>query len=437
VHSKEAMPPHNACTLVKSGRGMLTMHYSSKERSPLDGAVARARSTFSRHVLAITFALCVSGIVGLGSLAFYLFDRSQQSDALVLQTVITIGNLERLHLTLVEAESAGRAFLVTASQASSSLYQSKIKGVDDELRDFRQVTANNAAQQELIQDLEQHISSRFAFLEGSMRIRAAQGFDAMRKAGIGPGGKEMRWIKARIGLMKDAEVHRWTQGQHTQRKRDDHLRLSIGLLVVLGVGVLSILFWYLKRLSLARQRAETAAIHEAHHDALTGLPNRRLLHDRMAIALARAEREQLQLALLSMDLDGFKHVNDTYGHDAGDELLKQVSGRLAKLVRSHDTAARMGGDEFVLELFPVRDISEVNRVSARVAETLSAPYQIGGHQLTIGTSIGVALYPRDGANEEQLMKRADLALYAAKKSGRTPGTAKAPRVPVRAEAVGH
>ena len=158
--------------------------------------------------------------------------------------------------------------------------------------------------------------------------------------------------------------------------------------------------------------------HQAHHDALTGLPNRVLLEDRLTQSLAQAKRNQQQVALLFVDLDGFKGVNDTLGHAAGDTLLKQVAARLAWAVRASDTLARMGGDEFAIVLNDVRDTPSAMRVGEKLLESLAAPFPLEGRELRISASIGLAFYPEDGLDADTLLRHADVAMYRAKASGR-------------------
>ena len=158
--------------------------------------------------------------------------------------------------------------------------------------------------------------------------------------------------------------------------------------------------------------------HQAHHDALTGLPNRVLLEDRLTQSLAQARRNQQQVALLFVDLDGFKGVNDTLGHAAGDTLLKQVAARLAWGVRASDTLARMGGDEFAVVLHDVRDTPSAMRVAEKLLEALSEPFALEGRELRISASIGLAFFPEDGADADTLLRHADVAMYRAKASGR-------------------
>ena len=153
-------------------------------------------------------------------------------------------------------------------------------------------------------------------------------------------------------------------------------------------------------------------------DPLTGLANRRLLADRLSVALVNARRNKCAMAVMYLDLDGFKQINDTLGHAAGDALLKMVAGRLLATVREQDTVARLGGDEFVIALWQVHGKGDATAVAKKMIEAVSQPYLIEGKSVTITTSVGVSIYPEHGRDEEQLMKRADRALYAAKRSGK-------------------
>jgi len=156
----------------------------------------------------------------------------------------------------------------------------------------------------------------------------------------------------------------------------------------------------------------------ALNDPLTGLANRRLLSDRMAMSLVHARRNSSAMAVIYLDLDGFKQVNDTLGHGSGDALLKMVAGRLLSTVREEDTVARVGGDEFILALWHVSGIKYAASVASRAIEALSQPYSIEGATVNITTSAGVSIYPEHGEDADTLMKKADLALYKAKQSGK-------------------
>jgi len=158
--------------------------------------------------------------------------------------------------------------------------------------------------------------------------------------------------------------------------------------------------------------------HMAHYDPLTGLPNRVLLADRMKVALAQAERSGEKLAVCYLDIDGFKPVNDTWGHATGDRLLEEVAGRLRDAVRGGDTVARMGGDEFVILLANLIDVEECEAALSRLLQAVVRPIFIDDAAMTVTASIGVTLFPDDGADADTLLRHADQAMYAAKEAGR-------------------
>jgi two-component system cell cycle response regulator len=156
----------------------------------------------------------------------------------------------------------------------------------------------------------------------------------------------------------------------------------------------------------------------ALYDALTGLPNRRLLMDRLSLSIAHAHRNKSTMAVLYLDLDRFKQVNDSLGHDAGDMLLNMVAARLTATVRQEDTVARLGGDEFVIAWWELTQVDDVANLASKVVQDLSKPYLIQGHDVHISASVGVGIYPMHGEDGETLMKRADMSMYEAKRMGK-------------------
>jgi diguanylate cyclase (GGDEF)-like protein/PAS domain S-box-containing protein len=167
-----------------------------------------------------------------------------------------------------------------------------------------------------------------------------------------------------------------------------------------------------------RMAAQERIQYLAHHDVLTGLPNRILLRDRVDVALAHARREKTGLALLYMDLDRFKLINDSLGHEVGDELLRQVAERIASQVRTTDTLCRQGGDEFILMLTEVGEMQDAGRIAEKLIAAVGRPFSIRGHELLVTLSIGIAAYPENGEDLESLQRNADSAMYAAKGAGR-------------------
>jgi diguanylate cyclase (GGDEF)-like protein len=149
----------------------------------------------------------------------------------------------------------------------------------------------------------------------------------------------------------------------------------------------------------------------AYHDALTGLPNRTLLQDRLGVAITHARRQATHVAVLFLDLDGFKDVNDSFGHACGDRLLVEVAERLRGSVRAGDTVARLGGDEFVVLLTSVNGADDAARVAFKLLDALRPPFRIDGREMRTSASVGVSVYPADGASPDELVRSADAAMY--------------------------
>jgi diguanylate cyclase (GGDEF)-like protein/PAS domain S-box-containing protein len=167
-----------------------------------------------------------------------------------------------------------------------------------------------------------------------------------------------------------------------------------------------------------RKTIEQRLEHLAHYDALTGLPNRSLLRDRMEQAVERAIRLGTKVAMFYLDLDHFKDINDTLGHETGDALLRAVAQRMKTCVRGVDTIARLGGDEFVVLVPDINDIGDIDTVAEKLMTALNQPYPLEGQPVVSTPSIGISIYPDDGNQMDDLMKHADAAMYKAKQSGR-------------------
>jgi diguanylate cyclase (GGDEF)-like protein/PAS domain S-box-containing protein len=167
-----------------------------------------------------------------------------------------------------------------------------------------------------------------------------------------------------------------------------------------------------------RKESEDRIKRLAHHDSLTGLPNRNLLNDRISHALARVRRHGGRMAVLYVDLDKFKPINDTLGHEAGDAVLREVARRLTGCIRGSDTVARVGGDEFVVVTEEIARAGEAALVARKIIDVLSRPVEYESHDCCIGASIGVAVFPDDGTTMEDVCKAADIAMYRVKRAGR-------------------
>ena len=175
---------------------------------------------------------------------------------------------------------------------------------------------------------------------------------------------------------------------------------------------------YIGRDITERKREEELIKHMATHDSLTGLPNRVMFNDRFALVMAQARRNQQKIALMFLDLDQFKDINDTLGHEAGDRLLKKVADHLSQLLRKSDTIARMGGDEFVILLPGITRMEDVDKVAKKILNMFQKSFMLERHKFNITVSIGIAIYPDDAEDADTLLKKADIAMYKAKRHGR-------------------
>ena len=220
-----------------------------------------------------------------------------------------------------------------------------------------------------------------------------------------PGGRS-------VWMVDDVTAQR-AAAEEVRRARDElEVRVAERTAELAGANAL------LQEEIVERRQAEARVHHMAYHDSLTGLPNRALLTDRLEQAILAAGRSGRKLAVMFIDLDRFKTINDSLGHLIGDYLLKEVANRLCRAVRASDTVARLGGDEFVVLAPSVAAVEECHHVAEKIIEALAVPVPIEAHLLHISPSIGICLYPDDGANVETLMRHADAAMYHAKGAGR-------------------
>ncbi len=225
------------------------------------------------------------------------------------------------------------------------------------------------------------------------------------------------------GLMDTPEIGRsatgpWVGEAHRRRKSGEEFTVWMTVNTIYGSGGC-----VHRRVTLFsditdKKEAEALIWHQANFDHLTRLPNRRLFMDRLDQGIRFAHREGNQLAMLFIDLDHFKEVNDTLGHQVGDLLLVEASRRIIGCVRDSDTVGRLGGDEFVVLLGELRDANSIDRVSQCILDTLSAPYQLNDEQVYLSGSVGITIYPNDAGSAEELLKNADQAMFAAKQAGR-------------------
>ncbi len=234
---------------------------------------------------------------------------------------------------------------------------------------------------------------------------------------------QMHNLRKNVERKQSAEnEYQWKIISHVTRDaiHAENRSILIALVkIAIPVFLLVLLFsWGLSLARLKNKQAKELLEQQATIDILTGLPNRQLFQDRLARALLHSKRLDCRFALLFIDLDKFKAVNDTLGHAAGDLLLQEVSERIQQVVRESDTVARLGGDEFTVILNAISHHDDIIRVAKLIVKTLDQPFVLGGKEANIGASIGIAVFPDDGTEESSLLNSADSAMYQAKESGR-------------------
>lgn len=321
---------------------------------------------------------------------------------------------------LVDAETGQRGFLITGRPAYLEPYHSGVAEVERHLKALEHLLADVPGGQQRLRAIRELKQTRIRKLTDTIELRRAQGFDAARAAVLANQGKEdMDKLRAHFTVLladldarENSNLARLTAARQIVWER-------LWLIFALMGLMLASAYWVIFREVRQRFHLSERLEYEATHDALTGLPNRRFFQQWLERALAQARREQRQLALLYMDLDGFKRVNDECGHEMGDRLLRVVAQRFRDTARESDVLVRLGGDEFAL-LTPVTAEPEsvgvlAERLIGSLTPTLLPQF---GDRYPVGVSIGIAFYPRDAATPDELMHAADAAMYTAKRDGR-------------------
>jgi diguanylate cyclase (GGDEF)-like protein/PAS domain S-box-containing protein len=340
---------------------------------------------------------------------------------------------ERIRRVVV-VDAGGRiAGIVTQTDIIRGLegrYVESLKEILREKEDILRETARELLDKTALLDniLSSSMDMAIVATDGEFRIRyfnpvAERVFDCGAANAIGRTVMELHAMEgiAPAGLQKAREAVR-RQGKYTFSARIDRDGIGrfydgrlTGITDPKGTAVGYVLMLHDVT---ERKQYETTIHHLAYHDSLTGLPNRVLLGDRLSQSLAASQRTQTRGALMILDLDRFKDINDTLGHSTGDLLLKAVSGRLTNLLRKSDTVSRMGGDEFVLLLPTIARPEGASVIAGKIVRALRKPFSCDGHTLRVTASIGIAVFPDNGCDAETLLKNADIALYRAKEQGR-------------------
>jgi len=324
-----------------------------------------------------------------------------------------------VELSLHGAESGQRGYLLTGREDYLGPYERALDDIGRQMEEARTLLAEKPDALALFWNVDALVRRKLAELYHALELRREEGFDAaLRVVNTDIGMAEMREIRARTH-----EIQKLLQAQVSAELARSAQRSSNTLLGALMSGIVFAglaLAAYLVIVWDLRERRQLAARvqEQANHDQLTQLPNRRFFEQWLGYSLAQARRDGAPLALLFLDLDGFKAVNDRHGHKAGDELLVEIARRLRQTVRESDMLARLGGDEFALLAPNAKDGRELAHVAQRLLQVLDDPRQPALSDQPIGASIGVALFPEDASDVQGLFAAADAAMYAAKRAGK-------------------
>jgi diguanylate cyclase (GGDEF)-like protein len=323
-------------------------------------------------------------------------------------------DLHALRAHVLELRAASRLGARTGDAASFTTIERRASEVESVLGSLERRAAAGA----VLPAFEQLDTSSRMLVMHARSIAAARSRGAERAAALA--GEAERLTNEATGALDRSLA---TQSQLinartlAQIQLGDGLRRYIAGLVAGSFALLAILFMGYRRVQGRERDAQRRIEHLAHFDMVTGLPNRALLGDRLAQEMARARRGSLGFAILLFDLDGFKSVNDTWGHPAGDRVLAMVADRVRKCVRASDTVGRLGGDEF-LAILPETSLEGAMGVAEKLRQSLREPYALDGATARLSTSVGLGLFPEHGHDPEQLQRAADAALYRAKREGK-------------------
>lgn len=360
-------------------------------------------------------AIASAVILALAALALVELDREGELHREVIAGMHAKDSLEALRAQLTDLAHAARIVSLTGEPEAAQLVEHRAVEIEAELGYLAQNATREIAQG-AFDDLRRAATALSLRARSIATVRATSGPEAARAAAaqVRQGASE-----AMIALERtlEARANRINDRTLAQIRVGETLRTYVSWLVAGSALVLVGLFAVYRWTELREREAQRRIQHLAHYDVVTGLPNRALLADRLEQEIARAHRARQGFAILMFDLDGFKSVNDTWGHAAGDRVLGEVGVRSRQSVRASDTVGRLGGDEFMAVL-PETSLAGALAVADKLLEALAVPYPVSGSEANLSASVGVAVFPEDGADGEALQRAADAALYEAKRQGK-------------------
>src|SRR5574341_1559645 len=323
--------------------------------------------------------------------------------------------LRSVRSAVADSEAGQRGYIISEKNEYLELSSKALRVADGQLTEIRALIGPDAVDLEKVTSLQSSIAARAAEFDQTLELLTKGDRPAALKAISTEGSR--RNLEGAYELFRELSARQAELFMQRTRQVRENSRFSLAtqsIATLLGLLFLGLIYYLVYREILVRRRTEEQLRIVATHDPLTALPNRTLLHERLSHALAKAQRHGRQLAVLLVDLDRFKHVNDTLGHEAGDSLLQLVALRLYDCLRETDTMARQGGDEFVVLMDELADRDPTTRVTQRILDAMAQPFVIAEQEIHIAASIGISVYPDDGRT---VLRTAGIALSRAKEKG--------------------
>jgi diguanylate cyclase (GGDEF)-like protein len=372
--------------------------------------------TTAQRLVASGLALAAGSIVVLAVLVVLDLTREDDLHRAAIAAQEVKDHLETLRLELNEVRNAARLAALTGDHEAAATIRRRAPDMEADLRFLRERAGEDSALPTL-DALDQATRLMMIHAESVKTLRDQRGQGAALEAAR---DSERLAHEAEVALAAslDAETQRINDRTLARLRVDESLRRYVEWFVGASIAGLGALFFAFRRVQRREREALKRVEWLAHYDVVTGLPNRALLNDRLGQETARARRAGEQFAVLIFDLDGFKGVNDTWGHPAGDRLLAMAAERARRTLRASDTVGRLGGDEF-LALLPQTGAEGGLDAASKLRDAIGAPYLLeGGTEAHVGVSIGVAIFGPHGEDAEALQRAADDALYEAKRQGK-------------------
>ena len=382
------------------------------------GKAGRMNTAISKKFL-IGFALAITIMAANGLVSYFTLDTLFQTTRSVDVSLKTIDTLKGVQLTIATLETEQRNYIITGDKSHLERVLVLLEQSKDQVETLRILTGHGPDRLAQILTLDILFFEHGRRVEHFIDVHDRNGSAAATKAiASAAGGIVMERFNEAVATMADAEQAVLVGRTQQFRQNSGLSRTTFYIATFFNLALLCYICYLVHREMVERRKAEDALKFGASHDPLTELPNRRLLAERVNLALSRERIDQERLALLFIDLDRFKNINDTLGHEAGDRLLQIVAKRLSGCIRRTDTLARQGGDEFVVLIEKFADHKDVATTAKKILEEVGKTFLLFGKELHISASIGISISPDHGSDLEALLKHADIAMYRAKEEGK-------------------